>query len=338
MRPTKEDWNQFIIQNQGEFLQSWQWGEFQEAVSRQIWRIEIDNRLKGLVIKHDLPLGKNYLYCPRGPIGDFSRMGEFLAEVEKIAKKEKSIFLKIEPNLPVILSEAKNPAESSRRCYSTGFFGLRPQNDIKITQNDRFIESPKQIQPSKTIILDLAKTEQELLEAMHPKVRYNIGLAEKKGIKTEKDNQAIEEFLELLEKTGQRDKFCLHDKEYYRKIMEVLGKEGMAELFVAKYQDKIIAANLVCFFGQNAAYLHGASDYNFRNLMAPHLLQWRTILEAKQRGFRYYDFWGIDEKKWPGVTRFKKGFGGKEITHPGAFDLIYQPVWYRFYNIARKIL
>jgi len=303
----KQDWNQFIIQNQGEFLQSWQWGEFQEAVGRRVWRIEVDNGLKGLVIKHNLPLGKNYLYCPRGPIGDFAPMGKFLTEVEKIAKKEKSIFFKIEPA-------------------------------SALARDGRFIESPKQIQPQKTIILDLAKTEQELLEAMRPKARYNIGLAEKKGIKTEKDNQAIEEFLELLEKTGQRDKFCLHPKEYYRKIMEVLGKEGMAELFVAKYQDKIIAANLVCFFGQNAAYLHGASDYNFRNLMAPHLLQWRTILEAKQRGFKYYDFWGVDERKWPGVTRFKKGFGGKEITHPGAFDLAFQPAWYWLYKTAKKIL
>ena len=72
--------------------------------------------------------------------------------------------------------------------------------------------------------------------------------------------------------------------------------------------------------------------------MAPHFLQWRQILEAKKRGKNRYDFWGIDEKKWPGVTRFKRGFGGKEITYIGAWDLIYRPIWYKIYNLARKVV
>ena len=72
--------------------------------------------------------------------------------------------------------------------------------------------------------------------------------------------------------------------------------------------------------------------------MAPYLLQWEQIKEAKKRGCIEYDFWGIDDKKWPGVTRFKKGFGGQEITYPGAFDLIFQPIWYRLYKIAKRII
>ena len=72
--------------------------------------------------------------------------------------------------------------------------------------------------------------------------------------------------------------------------------------------------------------------------MAPYLLQWQQILEAKKRGCAEYDFWGINEKKWPGVTRFKKGFSGKEVGYPGAFDLIFQPIWYSLYKIVKKIL
>ncbi len=72
--------------------------------------------------------------------------------------------------------------------------------------------------------------------------------------------------------------------------------------------------------------------------MATHFLQWQAISEAKKLDMKYYDFWGIDEKKWPGVTRFKKGFGGQEIIYPGTFDLIFQPLWYQAYNLARRVL
>ena len=121
-------------------------------------------------------------------------------------------------------------------------------------------------------------------------------------------------------------------------MLEVLGNKGMVKLFLAKYQNKIIAANLICFFGQTATYLHGASDYNFRQIMASHLLQWQAICQVKSQGLKYYDFYGIDEKKWPGVTRFNKGFTGQEITYPGAFDLVFQPGWYKIYNLARRVL
>ncbi len=321
----KEEWDQFVIANNGSFLQSWSWGEFQESLGRRIWRLEMSG-LKALVIKHNLPLGKNYLYCPRGPVGQISADGfqNFLAEVKKIAKKEKSIFFKIEPDSK---DDREGPSETVLvpRTVSEGLSSFR---------------SSKQIQPAKTLILDITKSEKELLSQLHQKTRYNIRLAQHKGVIIEpaNDNGAADTFLDLLEQTAKRDKFYLHPKEYYQKMLEVLGQEGMIKLFLAKYQNQIVAANLVCFFGQTATYLHGASDYNFRQLMAPHFLQWRAIGQAKSQGLKYYDFWGIDEKKWPGVTRFKKGFNGQEITYPGAFDLIFQPFWYQIYLLARKIV
>ena len=138
----------------------------------------------------------------------------------------------------------------------------------------------------------------------------------------------------MLQDTAKRGRFKIHPEEHYEKMLKISGME----LFVAEYQNKIIAANIVLFYGKRAIYLHGASDYEYRNLMAPYLLQWHQILEAKKQGRNEYDFWGIDEKKWPGVTRFKKGFSGKEIFYPGAYDLVFQPLWYRIYKIARRIL
>jgi peptidoglycan pentaglycine glycine transferase (the first glycine) len=309
----KEQWDQFIIEDKGSFLQSWTWGEFQESLNRKIWRLKIE-RLKGLVVKRNLPLGKGYLYCPRGPVGQVAEdnFQKFLAQVKRIGQTEKSIFFKIEP--PVGASLLTTP----------------------------FKESKDQIQPVKTLILDISQPEEELLAQMHQKTRYNIRLAQRKGVKIEISSgnypQEVEKFLELSAATAKRDKFHLHSQTYYRKMMEFLGREGMIKLFLAKYQGRIIVANLICFFGQTATYLHGASDHNFRHLMAPHLCQWRAILEAKRLGCQHYDFWGIDEQRWPGVTRFKKGFNGQEVDYPGSFDLVFRPFWYRLYHLAKKFL
>ena len=260
----KELWNQFVVQNNGSFLQSYQWGEFQESLGRKIWRLD-GEEWQALAIKHNLPLGKNYLYCPRGPVVERTADSEqrtkltisgFLKEIKKIAGQEKSIFFKIEPDIDLKFSD----------------FGLA--------------ESPRQIQPLKTLILDISKSEEKILDQMHPKTRYNIRLAQRKGIKvkiaSEINADESKIFLNLLEETAKRDKFYLHSQEYYQKMLEVLGREGMVKLFLAQYQDRIITANLVIFFGQTAVYLHGASDYSFRNLMAPYLVQWQTILEAKK--------------------------------------------------------
>jgi len=311
----KEEWDQFIIENNGSFLQSWSWGKFQESLGRRIWRLETEG-LKALLIKYNLPLKKNYLYCPRGPIGPIKA---FLEKVKEIGQKEKSIFFKI---------------ESDNRDSPLGtVLGTRT-----VPKGLSLFKSTKEIQPTKTLVLDISKPEEELLSQIHSKTRYNIRLARKKGVTIEESNEKIDDFLRLSKETAKRDRFHLHPQGYYQKMLEVLGQERMIKLFLAKYQNKIIAANLICFFGQTATYLHGASDYNSRQLMAPHLLQWQAICQAKKLGLRYYDFWGIDEKKWPGVTRFKKGFSGQEITFPGAFDLIFQPTWYRIYNLARKVL
>lgn len=286
------------------FLQSNEWADLQKSLGRKVWRIEGIN-----VIRIDLPLNKNYLYSPR--CGDNFLSDAFIRTIKEIAKKEKSIFFKVEPISSIGGSE----------------------NDFK---SSRFKKS-QQIQPSKTLVLDIAKSEENLLKQMHQKTRYNINLALKKELKVKSQKskaKSFERFWELLINTAKKDKFNPHPKEYYKKILELPG----TELFVAEYDNKIVAANIILFYNKQAIYLHGASDYEYRNLMAPHLLQWHQILEAKKQGCIEYDFWGIDEQKWPGVTRFKKGFGGKEIKYPGAFDLVFQPLWYKIYKIARRIL
>ena len=167
---------------------------------------------------------------------------------------------------------------------------------------------------------------------MKPKTRYNIKIAEKHRIKIDQGKEYFEDFWELMKKTSKRDQFVSHPKEYYLKMSDFM------EIMVAKYEDKVIAANLTVFFGDWCVYLHGASDYNFRDKMAPYLLQWETIKKAKKQGKKHYDFWGVDEKKWPGVTRFKTGFSPKTgfAEYAGAWDEAYASLWYGLYKLIKR--
>ena len=307
----------------GSFLQAQGWENFQKFFGRKTWRVD-----GTLIIKHDLPFGKSYLYGPRIKIEsrimnhELRILKNFANETKEIAEKESAIFLKIEP-----------------RWEET-------EENKKLLEELGFKKSSKEIQPSKTLILDLTKSEDELLKNMHSKTRYNIRLSEKHGVKIKEaggDSSAslgmgFEKFRQILNKTAKRDKFFTHPKEYYRKLLDINTDDFKNKLFLAEHKNKLIAGAIVNFFGKRATYLHGASSYKNRQLMAPHLLHWQIIQEAKNQGLEEYDFWGIDEKKWPGITRFKKGFGGKEVQYIGAYDLVFNQFWYKIYNLGRKLL
>jgi len=113
-------------------------------------------------------------------------------------------------------------------------------------------------------------------------------------------------------------------------------------MFIAELGGKIIAANMVVFFGDTVTYVHGASSNQYRNIMAPHVLQWRQIQAAKKEGYKYYDFWGVapegqEKHHWAGITRFKKSFGGKGVSYLGAYDLILDKFWYTLYKVSHKL-
>lgn len=316
-------WNRFVLKNSGSFLQSYEWGEFQESLGRRVVRIN-NSEWQAQFIEMPLPLDKKYWYCPRGPIFENSqyeipnskKIEEFIENIKESAKKEPIIFFRIGPQWPAEI-------ELQARLEIIGFKKLRYD-----------------IEPSKTLILDIKRSQENILAQMHSKWRYNIGLAQKKKVTIKNfqgpdvDDQ-FEEFWRLVVQTAKRQKIKTHPKEYYQKQFKIDGVLKI-ELFLAEYKNKIIAANSVCFFGKKATYLHGGSDNEFRSKMAPHLLQWEQIREAKRHGCSEYDFWGIDEKKWPGVTRFKKGFGGREETYIGHWDYPLDKKWYLIYRGVQK--
>ncbi len=315
---------------EGSFLQSREWEEFQRAVGRRVWRID-----DTLVIRHELPLGMNYLYCPR-PLPESTKheaRSTIFEKITEIAKKEKSIFLKIDPMVSIEVS------------------GLR-------------FRASESLQPRQTVILDLQKSEEELVAGMHEKTRYNIRLAGRRGVEINNfqnlptrqipglrpseakqfasdsiSNFQFETFWKLLQETAARDGFHTHERTYYEKLLAVGTNEFSNGLFFAEYEGEVLAAAMINFYhpSRTATYLHGASARSHREVMAPHMLHWEIARDAKNRGFAHYDFWGIDEKKWPGVTRFKRGFGGREVSYPVSADIVFRPWLYRAYCFARRL-
>jgi len=342
----KKQLNDFVGSlTMSQFLQSFEWGQFQEKVVGKVWRLGVEDGgqliVVATIIKRALPMGKKYFYCPRGPIIDFRinnnsdtqiKVINFLfGEIKKLTEREGVMFLRFEPQSEI----------SAKGGSASGGKNLKSK-----------IIKTIDVQPSKTLILDLSKSDEELLKQMHQKTRYNIKLAEKREVKiTEAKPEQFNSCWPLMQQTSQRDKFRQHPKDYYKKMLAI----DFIKLFLAEYQNKIINLAIFSFFGDMISYLHGASANQYRNVMAPYLLHWQIIKLAKEQGFKYYDFGGIDEKRWPGLTRFKQGFarfaeaprldsarlaarrGGKEINYPGTFDLIFNQSWYNIYQMVRKV-
>ncbi len=301
------------------FLQTQEWLDFQNYVGRKTWRFD-DGKIRANIIMHDLPLGKNYLYIPHGPVilfddikgGLKNELASFTNYIKDLGKKNKSIFIKVEPLSDLVME----------LMYRRGFR-----------------RTVKRIQPNKTVVIDLKSSEEELLSKMHPKTRYNIKIAEKNNIKI-KQNHDVEEFWKLLKKTTKRDRFSSHPEGYYKKLIEFLGERGdiKTDILIAYHEEKAVAGGIVLRCGDTGYYLHGASDYEHRAMMAPHALHWEIIKYLKNDGRAHYDLYGIDAIKWPGVTRFKLSWGGQTVEYPGSFDLPVSMLWYFAYNLARKIL
>ncbi len=206
------------------------------------------------------------------------------------------------------------------------------------------------VQPREILVLDISKSEEEILAGMKQKTRYNIKLAEKRGVKVynSREEKYIEKFCRLVGITSERDKIKSHPENYYRKMFETI-PDDILKLYVAEYEGKIICANVVSFFGKTATYMHGASDNIHREVMAPYLLQWQAILDAKKAGCEKYDFGGIkshniehgawNKSNWEGITKFKTGFAPNtdSIEFPGCWDIVLNSNKYNLYRMLQKI-
>ncbi len=319
----------------GGFLQSEHWRKFQKAWGRKTHMVNIsgdDGKPVAFanVIEHTLPLAGKYFYVPRGPIqvkseklkvkSCSSKLKVFFDNLINLARKNNIGWIRIEP-------DSKENLDLIRDSLPKG-------SEIKKAAVD--------VQPREILMLDISKSEEEILAGMKQKTRYNIRLAEKKGVKifTSREKKYIDGFCRLVKITAERDKITAHPENYYRKMLETIPQE-ILELYIAEYEGEIIAANLMLFFGKTVTYMHGASDNIHREVMAPYLLQWQAIRDAKKSGCEKYDFGGVKigtGDGWGGITRFKTGFApnAEPIRFPGCYDIIVKPAKYNFYRIIQR--
>lgn len=273
-----QSWNETLLRAGGSFLQSFEWGTFQQSLGREIVRLGAPSFL-ALLIKHELPLGGSYLYCPRGPVAlqsgslEAGGLANFVDHVR--ALESGAVFLKIEPEWP----------DDARR-------------DVLIGHG--FTNSRTSLQPKNTLMLDLSQPEEQILAGMKNGRRYDIRLADRKGVSARKlGREEQDTFLQLLAETARRDRFRTHPPSYYREMLDQFedGADGkpFVELWGAEYAGELLAINLVLFWGERMTYLHAASSSKHRDVMAPAFLQWHVLNEAKRRGYKAYDLWGISE-------------------------------------------
>ena len=308
-------------------LQTWEWGQFK---SRWGWSpryllFEQDGRPRAaaMVLKRTLPrLGLGVLYVPKGPALDYddaALVDAVLAELESLARQEKAIFIKIDPDVtPPFIPPA------SRGGHRGGGW--------------RF--SSEQIQFRNTVLLDVTKTEDELLAAMKPKTRYNIRLAAKKGVTVRAGRlDDLEALYAMYAETSHRDGFLIRPIDYYRDAWSSFMHAGLAQPLAAEVGGEPVAGLVLFHFAGRAWYLYGMSRDVHRDKMPNHLLQWEAIRWIKARGCTVYDWWGAPDElsqsdpMW-GVYRFKEGFGGKFTAHIGAWDYPASKFWYWVYSAA----
>lgn len=311
------DWNQFLAQHpNAHLLQTGEWGELKSAFGWKPVRI-ISGNSGAQILFRKLPLGFTIGYIPKANVEQ-----SIWHKIDSACKQNRAIFLKLEPDLW---------EDSLSEEFS------------KIT-NYQLRISRQNIQPPRTIIVDIKDSEEEILARMKQKPRYNIRLAEKKGVTIRTWNN-IESFHKMMLLTGGRDGFGVHSLEYYKRAYELLHPKQKGELFVAEYEGKPLAALFVARNGNRAYYLYGASTDEERNRMPTYLLQWEAIKWAKAHGCEEYDLWGVPDADettleadfearhdglW-GVYRFKRGFGGELKRAVQAMDRVYNPLLYWAY-------
>ena len=315
-------------------LQSWSWGEFREKLGQRVIRLGKftgGKLIEGVQISiHQIPRTKWTIgYCPRGIMLD----KEWIDAVKSEVKKYNCIFVKFEPNIQVnkgLTLELQGQALS-----------------------DLGLKSGKSLFTPFSFQLDLTKSEDELMATMRPKTRYNIRLAEKKGIVVNEDNsdEAFEAFQKLTEETTSRQRFYAHGRKYRQLMWKTMKSAGIAHLLVARLpqqlttnnQQPVLSAWILFFFNGIGYYPYGASSSENRELMASNLVAWRALLMAKKFGCKMFDFWGSlgpepDIKDpWYGFHRFKEGYGGKLVEFAGTWDLVLNQPIYTIYNLADKI-
>jgi lipid II:glycine glycyltransferase (peptidoglycan interpeptide bridge formation enzyme) len=301
-------------------MQSFEWGEFRKSLGTPVLRYGLYENDKLQVAFqltfHRIPYINYYVgYLPKGPLPN----KELARALKQIGQEQNCAFIKVEPDV---------------------------QSGESRVQGAEFKKSPKPLFTKHNFILDLTKSEEELLKAMHPKTRYNIKVAEKHEVKVEErtDDEAFKSYLKLYFETTKRQGYHGHNETYHRKVWESLKKNNMARILIASYRGEPITTWMLFNFKDTLYYPYGGSSKSHPEVMANNLIAWEAIKLGKKLGLKSFDMWGAlgedpnPNDPWIGFHRFKKGYGGKLVEYLGTFDLILNLPIYLAFNFVDKLM
>ncbi|TCJ15131.1 peptidoglycan bridge formation glycyltransferase FemA/FemB family protein [Rubrobacter taiwanensis] len=295
------EWNARVRALGGSFPQSWEWGEFRRRLGWRPLRLyDPEAGAAAQVLLRELPAGLGYFgYVPYGPVaataGGVCKAASLVGEA---ARERGVVLLKVEPRIP--------------------------ESDIPGLEG--FFRSPETVQPRITMLVDILEDPEEQLRRLPKDTRYGIRRSKREGVElavSTGPGEELEDFLQLLEQTSDRQRFAIRPRSYYRDFMRDLP----AYLILARHEGRAVAGAIIVIFGEEAYYLFGASIPDRQNLYAPYLVQWENMNVARRAGAVRYDMWGgvpgdPEDRSHPlwGVYQFKKKFGGRIEKFAGAYD------------------
>lgn len=316
-----ESWQEFLDKHHphSHILQTEPWGQLKGSYGWTVRTVRAGQSGAQVLVRR-LPLGLKLAYVPKGPVGEWTP--DLVESLDDLCRGEGAFALKVEP-------DELRSADLDREMSDLGFR-----------------ESPHAVQPQRTIVVDITPEEDEILAAMKQKTRYNIRLSGRKEIQVRPWDD-VAGFTRMMDRTADRQDFGTHVPAYYEEAYRRFHSRGGCEILVAEYQGEPLASLMVFARGRRAWYFYGASTPKERSRMPTYALQWAAIRWAKDRGCASYDLWGIPdageetlEKQFTersdglwGVYRFKRGFGGEVQRFAGAWDRVYNPLYYQAYRL-----
>lgn len=302
-------------------LQSREWGEFREKTG-----VEVVRGKNFQLTIHKIPYTPWSIgYLPKGPLPT----KQTIDELKKIGEENRCIFIQLEPNVEV----------SEKFKVQSVKLGLRP--------------SLKPLFTKYNFVIDLTKSEEELLAVMHPKTRYNIRVAQKNGVTVEQrtDDEAFKTYLKLYFETTKRQKYFGHTSEYHRLLWETLTNHQLLitnhqltpYILIASYKGIPLTAWLLLQYKDTLYYPYGGSSEQYKNVMASNLVMWEAIKLGKKLGCKTLDLWGAlgpnpdQNDAWYGFHRFKQGYGGRLVEYVGSYDLVLNPILYWGFHLINKL-
>ena len=327
----KAEWNRALIRLPNpHLLQTWEWGAFKSRhgwhATRYLWADSGTHapRAAAAVLSRRLwPLPVHVMYVPKGPVLDYEEcrlLETVLGHLETLARRTRAPFIKIDPDVGRHTDLGEHVIETVRKR------GWR--------------RSEEEIQYRNTILVDLTPSLDELLMEMKPKWRYNVRLAERRGVTVRAGAlQDLPLLYDMYQHTAVRGGFVIRPWDYYRDVWSSFAHAGLAQPLIAEIEGQPAAMVVIYRFARRAYFLHGASYSEHLDDMPNNLLQWEAMKWAKERGCTVYDMWGapdeLDESDpmW-GVYRFKIGFGGEFVEQVGTWDYPSSRVLYWVYSVA----